>query len=157
MFGLSDIRRLLDAFEQSDWDEVHVAADGIEVYVSAREVAHAPAPAAAAAAVPAPAHAPAAAGAPAAPAVPVTAQVAGAHAVTAPSPGIFWRAPAPGEPPFVEVGQVVSADTPIGIVEVMKLMNQVLAGVPGTVQAVLVENGARVDRGEPMILIEPGA
>jgi len=81
----------------------------------------------------------------------------GAHAVVSPSPGIFWRAPAPGEPPFVEVGQSVSPDTPIGIVEVMKLMNQVLAGVNGTVRAVLTENGARVQRDEPMVLIDPGS
>jgi acetyl-CoA carboxylase biotin carboxyl carrier protein len=81
----------------------------------------------------------------------------GAHAVVSPSPGIFWRSPAPGEPPFVEVGQTVTATSPIGIVEVMKLMNQVLAGVAGTVRAVLVENGAGVERDEPMVLIDVDA
>jgi acetyl-CoA carboxylase biotin carboxyl carrier protein len=93
---------------------------------------------------------------PVSPAVPAGV-VEDAHAVVAPSPGIFWRSPAPGEPPFVEVGQRVSPETPVGIVEVMKLMNQVLAGVDGTVQVIVVENGASVERGEPMVLIQPDA
>jgi acetyl-CoA carboxylase biotin carboxyl carrier protein len=97
---------------------------------------------------------PEAAEAPAAAAPAPAADVDGAHAVKSPSPGIFWRSPAPGEPPFVDVGQHVRPDTPVGIVEVMKLMNQVLAGVEGTVRAVVVDNGARVDRDQPMVYVD---
>ena len=162
---LAEIRKLLDAFEQSDWDEVHLVADGVEVHIAAAGVT--PTMVAPAAAVAAPAAAvatPVAVGVPAAtngqgdgpPPAPVpAAHVEGAQAVVSPSPGIFWRSPAPGAPPFVDAGQTVTPDTPIGIVEVMKLMNQVLAGVSGTVRAVVAENGARVDRDQPLVLVEP--
>ena len=58
---------------------------------------------------------------------------AGLVAVRAPLPGTFYRAPRPGAAPFVEVGSQVGADTVVGIVETMKLMNSVHAGVDGTV------------------------
>jgi acetyl-CoA carboxylase biotin carboxyl carrier protein len=171
MFNLADIRRLLDAFENSDWDEVHLVADGVDVHIASHAVALSsapatapPAPAAVSAGPPAAARATGGNGAGDAlassdePAAAVeSVDMDGAHAVVSPSPGIFWRSPAPGEPSFVEVGQIVTATTPIGIVEVMKLMNQVLAGVAGTVRAVLVENGAGVERDEPMVLIDADA
>ena len=61
-------------------------------------------------------------------------------AVRAPLPGTFYRAPRPGAAPFVEVGSRVSADAVIGIVETMKLMNSVHAGVAGTVAEFCVQN-----------------
>ena len=71
----------------------------------------------------------------------------------APSPGIFWRSPAPGEPPFVEVGTRVEPDTVVCIVELMKLMNRVSAGVAGVVTALPVGNGAPVEKGEPIVYV----
>jgi acetyl-CoA carboxylase biotin carboxyl carrier protein len=71
--------------------------------------------------------------------------------------GLFWRAPSPGAPPFVEVGARVAAGETVAIVEVMKLMNHVVAAAPGTVQAVLAENGARVEYGQPLFTIDPEA
>ncbi len=62
---------------------------------------------------------------------------AGAHVVVSPSPGIFWRSPEPGAPPFADIGDVVDASATVCIVEVMKLMNHVKAGVSGEVVAVL--------------------
>jgi len=72
-----------------------------------------------------------------------------------PSPmlGIFYRAPRPAEPPFIEVGTKVNEDTVIGIIEVMKLMNSVRAGVKGEVVEVLVENGAPVEYGEILLRV----
>lgn len=158
---LADIRRLLDAFERSDWDQIHLVTDGVEVHIAADGVAVGDLGAAAvpmAAATPAPATTDEeSTPVESAPAGVEDIQMDGAHAVISPSPGIFWRSPAPGEPPFADVGQAVAPDTPIGIVEVMKLMNQVLAGVEGTVRAVLVENGARVERDEPIVLIDPAS
>lgn len=174
-FELADIRRVLDAFERSDWDEVHLVADGVELHIASGVVASTvptdvsgwqsspmvPEGVAESmpAAVPGGAEPPAAAVAvgPSPPSATGHPVLEDAHAVVAPSPGIFWRSPAPGEPPFVEVGQKVFPDTPVGIVEVMKLMNQVLAGVGGKVQTILVENGAHVERGAPMVLIKPDA
>jgi acetyl-CoA carboxylase biotin carboxyl carrier protein len=74
-----------------------------------------------------------------------------------PSPllGIFHRAPKPGEPPFVEVGSRVEEETIIGIIEVMKLMNSVRAGVKGEVVEILVENGAAVEYGQVLLRVRP--
>jgi acetyl-CoA carboxylase biotin carboxyl carrier protein len=71
--------------------------------------------------------------------------------------GIFYRAPRPGAPPYVEIGASVEEDTIIGIIEVMKLMNAVRAGVKGTVTEILVQDGAAVEYGEVLLLISPGA
>ena len=80
---------------------------------------------------------------------------AGAHVVVSPSPGILWRSPEPGAPPFADVGDVVDASATVCIVEVMKLMNHVKAGVSGEVVAVYVENGVAVQKGEPLFAIAP--
>jgi len=77
------------------------------------------------------------------------------HRVTAPSVGLFWRSPKPGAPPFVEVGDEVGPDDTVCIVEVMKLMNHVRAGVAGTVRAVHPENGQMVEHGDPLFTVEP--
>ncbi len=75
-------------------------------------------------------------------------------AVRAPLPGTFYRAPQPGAPPFVEVGDTVGPDTVVGIVETMKLMNPVHAGVSGTIVAVLAENSQAVDAQAVLMRIE---
>jgi len=77
--------------------------------------------------------------------------------VTSPLLGIFYRAPRPGEPPFVEVGSKLEEDTIVGIIEVMKLMNSVPAGVKGEVVEILVTNGAPVEYGEILLRVRPGA
>jgi acetyl-CoA carboxylase biotin carboxyl carrier protein len=95
-------------------------------------------------------------GAPAAAASgPPGAAAATGQRVTAPSVGLFWRSPKPGAPPFVEVGDEVRPDDTVCIVEVMKLMNHVRAGVAGTVRAVHPENGQMVEHGDPLFTIEP--
>jgi acetyl-CoA carboxylase biotin carboxyl carrier protein len=77
------------------------------------------------------------------------------HLVRSPMVGTFYRAPAPGQPPFVEVGQSVEPDSILCIVEVMKLMNSIEAGVRGTVREIAVENAAAVEAGEVLLAIEP--
>lgn len=74
-----------------------------------------------------------------------------------PSPllGTFYRAPKPGEPPFVEVGQTVEEGTIIGIIEVMKLMNSVRAGVRGEITQIFAQNGTLVEFEEPLIRVRP--
>jgi acetyl-CoA carboxylase biotin carboxyl carrier protein len=79
----------------------------------------------------------------------------GLVAVVAPLPGTFYRAPRPGAPPFVEVGDTVGADTVIAIIETMKLMNSVPAGTPGRVARILVENGAFAPLATALMLLEP--
>ena len=78
--------------------------------------------------------------------------------VHAPLPGTFYRAPAPGAPPFVEPGATVSPDTVVGIIETMKLMNPVHAGVHGVIDAILVDNATMIAKGEALMrLTEPQA
>jgi acetyl-CoA carboxylase biotin carboxyl carrier protein len=74
--------------------------------------------------------------------------------VTAPLLGNFYRSPRPGDAPFVEVGDTVTEDSAIGIIEVMKLMNSVRAGVAGTVVAILAEDGKAVEAGQPLIRVK---
>jgi acetyl-CoA carboxylase biotin carboxyl carrier protein len=163
------IRALLDAFERSDWREMVVEVGEDRLHVSRDPLpdaatAPAPAPAQPAPTAPAPASdgvaaapAPAPAGAPA-PAAPATATAVvpeNGTKVDSPSVGLFWRAPAPGAPPFVEIGGRVGAGETVAIVEVMKLMNHVASPVDGVVTAILVENGAAVEFGQPIVVVDP--
>ena len=77
--------------------------------------------------------------------------------VTSPLLGIFYRAPRPGEPPFVEIGCRLEEDTIVGVVEVMKLMNSVRAGVKGEVVEILARDGAPVEYGEILLRVRPSA
>jgi acetyl-CoA carboxylase biotin carboxyl carrier protein len=86
---------------------------------------------------------------------PQTPDVPGGVPVVSPMFGTFYRAPAPGAPPFVEVGQAVEADTVVCIIEVMKLMNSVAAGVRGTVRQILVADSAPVELGQRLVIVEP--
>ena len=80
---------------------------------------------------------------------------AGAVLVRSPMVGTFYRAPAPGAEPFVEVGKHVDADSKVCIIEVMKLMNSIAAETRGVVTEILVPNGARVEPGDVLVVIEP--
>lgn len=176
---LSDIKRLAEAFEKSDWDEIHLVADGVEIHLStdatAKPMTMAPSPVAAVepdarpeaairpAVHPEDPHGPPGTHPPAIATAAGEGGASNAHApvpegfpVRSPTPGIFWRSPSPGAPPFVEVGQRVEPDTTLCIVEVMKLMNRVSAGVGGTITAVLVDNGGSVERDQPLVLIAEG-
>ena len=78
----------------------------------------------------------------------------GMIAVRAPMLGTFYRSPAPGEPPFVEVGDTVGAEDTVCLVEVMKLFTSVKAGVAGTIVKIEVENGNMVEHAQVLFLIE---
>jgi acetyl-CoA carboxylase biotin carboxyl carrier protein len=152
------IRRVVDAFERSDWSEIDVRWGNVRVHLSATapepggsaRVAGAVSPAS-------PAHVQPAtddddrSGSARSAATPP----AGAHVVVSPSPGIFWRSPEPGLPPFADVGDDVDGATTVCIVEVMKLMNHVKAGAAGTVAAVLCDNGVAVRKGQSLFAIVP--
>jgi len=77
----------------------------------------------------------------------------GTVGITAPMLGIFYRSPSPGEKPFVEVGDKVTPDDTVCLLEVMKLFNSVKAGAAGMVEEILVENGALVEYGQRLMLI----
>ena len=79
----------------------------------------------------------------------------GIVALRAPMLGTFYRASAPGEKPFVEVGQQVRADDTVCLIEVMKLFSSIRAGVDGEVVKILADNGNLVEFDQPLIFIKP--
>ena len=77
------------------------------------------------------------------------------YAVTSPMVGTFYRAPAPGEAPFVSVGDTVKAGQTLCIIEAMKLMNEIKAEVGGKIIDITADNGEAVEFGHPLFHIEP--
>ena len=150
---LRKIKKLIDLLEESNLAELEIK-EGEEVVRLSRvpkggvTVAAAPAPVAVAAPVVAAAPAPAPASeAPAADALPA------GHVVKAPMVGTFYASSTPGAAAFAKVGQQVKAGETLGIIEAMKMFNQIEADVGGTVQAILVENGQPVEFDQPMFVI----
>jgi len=142
-----DVAEILKALEASNFDTLDLELDGVKLQLRRSGAGAAPP---VRASVPAPAT-----GAPPTHAPPVEVPP-GTSAVPAPLLGIFYRAPRPGEPAFVEVGARVEADSIVGIIEVMKLMNTVRAGVRGEVVAIPAVNGELVEFGEALLFVRPG-
>ena len=92
---------------------------------------------------------------PASPGMPASDFPSGARIVKSPMVGIFYCAPEPGATPFVRVGQRTAADTTVCIIEVMKLMNSIPAGAAGVVTHILVKDGAAVEFGQALVVIDP--
>lgn len=76
------------------------------------------------------------------------------RSITSPMVGTFYRAPSPGAAPFVEVGDTVKKGQVIGIIEAMKLLNEVEADQDGVVTGFAVENGQPVEFGQPLLILE---
>lgn len=79
----------------------------------------------------------------------------GLHSISSPMVGMFYRAPNPDSPAFVEESDVVSVGQTLCIIEAMKIMNEIEADIKGRVVRVLVENGNPVEYNTPLFLIEP--
>lgn len=149
---LRKLKTLVDLVSESNISELEITeAEGkvriVKASAAAPQVQYVAAPAhlpAVAAAAPA-AAAPAAAEAPAAPT---------GKLVKSPMVGTFYRAPAPGAKPFVEVGDTVKLGQAVCIVEAMKILNEIEAEVEGVVKQILVENGEAVEYGQPLFELE---
>lgn len=167
--GLSpeDIATIVHALQESDWDEAIITVDGARIAVArngarldgTQERAGEPRPTDLAAtrsteAAPRSASRPSNGPVPARQAPPPD-SVASADetTVTAPSVGVFWSSPEPGSAPFVGVGDRVEAGAMLCIVEVMKLMTNVVAPSAGTIASVLVANGENVEYGTPLFVL----
>ena len=153
---LRKIKKLIDLLEESNLAELEIKEGEETVRLSripkgmvTTMTAAAPAPVHHQARVEPQAAAPAAV--PSAPA-PDTSMPEG-HVVTAPMVGTFYASQNPESPAFVKVGQKVKAGDTLGIIEAMKMFNQIEADVAGTVLAVLVTNGQPVEFDEPMFVI----
>lgn len=154
-----DVREILRIIDESQVDELRLERDGLSLYVARAGAQQTAAPVATAVAAPAPPAPGAPAAAPAAPAdPPATAPAAdGLVTIEAPMLGTFYRAEAPGRDPFVDVGSRVEPDTVVAIVEVMKMMNSIEAGVAGTIAEVCADNATLVEYGQPLFRVEPDA
>jgi acetyl-CoA carboxylase biotin carboxyl carrier protein len=145
-----DVEEIMKLLESSTFDRLNLEVDGMKIALERSGAAPRPRAASAVPATPTP---------PAPPAAPVRPARASAEEglveINAPLLGIFYRAPKPGEPPFIEVGSRVDTETVIGIVEVMKLMNSISAGVSGEVVEILGQNGELVEHGEALMLVRP--
>jgi acetyl-CoA carboxylase biotin carboxyl carrier protein len=154
---LRKLKKLIDLVQESGIGEIEITEGEEKVRISRQSSAPAPvimAPPAMQAMLGA--TGPAAGMVPAAgvTAAPAPAPAATGHPVKSPMVGTFYRAPSPGAPPFVEVGQQVSKGQTLCIIEAMKLLNEIESDATGTVKAILVENGQPVEYGQPLFLIE---
>jgi acetyl-CoA carboxylase biotin carboxyl carrier protein len=142
-----DIREILCIIDQSELTELRVETDEFSLHVIKGPAGATLAPPAARSARTEPA--------PAEPASQAQPESNGALTIDAPMLGTFYRAESPGAPPFVEPGTPVEPDTVVCIIEVMKMMNSVPAGVRGVVTEVLAENAALVEYGAPLFRVKP--
>ncbi len=105
---------------------------------------------------PAPVQVQASAPAPALTAAPAAAAAdEGLVAIKSPMVGTFYRSPTPDSDSFVQIGQDVTADSVVCIIEAMKVMNEIQADVKGTIKKILVDNATPVQFGQPLFLVEP--
>lgn len=151
--NIEEIKTIMKLMAEYQLTEFSVEAEGSNIKMRREGAA---APVALVQAVPAPAPAavaaPAAAPAPAAPAA-AEAPVAGV-AVESPLVGTFYAAPSPDAAPFVQVGDRVTPDTVICIIEAMKVMNEVKAEKSGVVKEIVAQNGQPVEYGQVLIILE---
>ena len=147
------VKKLIELLEESGIGEIEIKEGEESVRIS-RGVSGAPAPAPSPAVAPPPAPTLVAPAASAAPAEPESKSArAEGHVVKSPMVGTFYRSPSPSSPAFVEVGKTVKAGDILCIVEAMKMMNQIEADAPGTIEAGLVENGEPVEFDQPLFSI----
>jgi acetyl-CoA carboxylase biotin carboxyl carrier protein len=149
-----DVREILRIIDESDLDELTIETEGFSLHVRKRgaSVDDARSGSDRVARVPERARPPGAS--PPAP-EPPTPHANNLHTIQSPMLGTFYRSEAPGAAAFVEVGAQVEPETTVCIIEVMKMMNSVPAGLSGTIAEIVCENGQLVEYGEPLFRVTP--
>jgi acetyl-CoA carboxylase biotin carboxyl carrier protein len=157
-----DVLHILKLIDESKFDYFQLEVGELKITVSKGDpipigslgsqtaTASAPGPAA-----PKPQPTPAATAAAGAAAAKPAAIPEGMLPITAPLLGTFYVAPEPGAPPFVKVGQQITEDTTVGLIEVMKVFNSVRATVSGTIVEVVAQNGQFVEFGQTLFIVKP--
>ncbi|HEX3291569.1 MAG TPA: biotin/lipoyl-containing protein [Gaiella sp.] len=133
-----DVREILRLIDESDVEELRVETEGLSLYVRRGST-----------------ETPRGSDAPAEGPTTEDGAKDGLRPIVAPMLGTFYRAPAPGATPFVDVGTRVGEETVVCLIEVMKMMNAVPAGVSGTIVAVRAENAQVVEYGTRLFDVEP--
>jgi acetyl-CoA carboxylase biotin carboxyl carrier protein len=141
-----DVREILRIIDESELDELRIETEGLSLHVVRGGAASVPAE---------PAALP-----PAEPEATVSTvalqSVEDGLTIEAPTIGVFYRAPGPGRAPFVEIGTRVEPTTIVCIIEIMKMMNSVPAGIAGTIAEIHVENAQPVEYGQPLFRVDAG-
>jgi len=148
---LAAVDLLAPAFEQGDLDELEVEVGNLRVRL-ARPVAAAPAPA------PTPAAAPVAVpggGTGGDGLTPFGEPAPGMRFVSAPLTGVWYSAPSPGARPYVAEGDEIASGQVLGLIEAMKLFNEIKSDASGTVTRILIETGTLVKRKQPLLEVDP--
>ncbi len=149
-----DVREILRIIDESELEELRLETDGLSLYV--RRGGSGSGSPLASDSVLGGASDPAPGGStPGPPAGASAAEDDELLTVPAPMLGTFYRADGPGRPPFVDVGSTVEPDTIVCIIEVMKMMNSISAGVSGTVVEVCHENAVLAEYGAPLFRVRP--
>lgn len=159
--SFKDIESLIRLFERSNWNELRVETTDLQLVISDDAAARplTGAPTAKISMTPAPKTSTTAA-------MPTALSQDETHADTAmetdgmlviraPNLGTFYRAPKPGAPPYIEIGQEVSPDMDVCLIEVMKLFTSVKAGVSGRIVRICVGDGVMIEHDEPLFYVEP--
>lgn len=143
---LAAIDLLAPGFEASGLDELEVEVGELVVRLARPRAASSPAPA--------PVAGPPGADA-ARPLTPYGEPAPGMRFVTAPLTGVWYASPSPGARPYVQEGDEIGAGAVVGLIEAMKLFNEIKSDVAGKVVRVLVERGTLVKRQQPLVEIDP--
>ena len=152
---LEAVDALAPALEQAGLDELELTVGDLHVRLARPRAVTAAPPAEA---PPAPAAAPPAVAGPAAGGdglTPFGEPAPGRRHVTAPLTGVWYHAPSPGARPYVNEGDEVTAGQVVGLIEAMKLFNEIKSDLSGTVTRFLVESGTLVKRRQPLLEIDP--
>jgi len=153
------IDRLAVVADGSGLAEVELSAGGTRVVVRSRSAVQGSHVVVAGAAVPpttaSAAPVPLPTGAKPAPATPASATAPSGLVVNAPLTGIFYAAPSPGAPALVSVGSIVAVGQPIGLIEAMKLFNEIKSDKAGRVVRIIAQDGLLVKAKSPIIEVEP--
>jgi acetyl-CoA carboxylase biotin carboxyl carrier protein len=144
------VQELLARLDSSDVRELEATRGGIRVRVAK----DAPARTSSAEPATAPAARPAAPQAPGPAVVSADPAAVNADAITAPLTGIFYRSPSPQAPAFVQIGSVVAAGDVIGLIEAMKLFNEIRSTKNGTVRRIVADSGQLVRAHQPLIELD---
>ena len=157
IFDVRKIRRLVELMKEHELSEIDLQQGEVRIQLRRACAASQPmmmaAPAAPATLVPMPSRA-----GPPAPesdlSPPSEGKEKGIAVIKSPMVGTFYAAPDPDSPPFVKVGDHVGPETPVCIVEAMKVFNQIPAEIAGRIIAVLAENGSAVEFGQPLFKVD---
>ena len=149
---IEEIKTIVKLMSEHDLTEFKIEAE--ECNLCIRRGCSSPAPVVTQIAAPMPAAPAVAAAAPAPAAAAEAPKAAPAETIDSPLVGTFYRAPSPEAQPYAKIGDRVSADTVVGIIEAMKVLNEIKAEKSGVIKDILVVNGQPVEYGDALFVID---